>query len=324
MSTIAKFLAQPVDNFSTQIASSTIGATDLSIQLDSASGLPTEGVGQLFKKDSDGNIVAGSIEFIHWTGVSSNTITLTDTGDRGITGSDSGAQSYVADDYFEVWASTYYVGGIGGLVEHNATGTHKSDLVTTLKAAGSDVTTGTNDTTIVTPKALRDGTLTNQAITTPTLILANTSPTADGSVGFDRTGEDLQIGDGSASQIVHMGVWTAWVPTFTGFSADPANGVYYYTQIGKLVICTVAMPTNGTSNATTFTMTAPTTTVTRTNAQWMGYGYGYDNTSTYVPQVMAQLDSNDNVISLTGSGGGTAWTNSGGKRASFTLIYETA
>lgn len=41
-------------------------------------------------------------------------------------------------------------------VEHNADGTHKSTLVTTLKAAGSDITTGTNDTKIVTPKALTD------------------------------------------------------------------------------------------------------------------------------------------------------------------------
>lgn len=108
MSSITKPLASPPDNFSTQIASSTVASNALSIELDSTTGLPTEGVGQLFKKDSDGNIVSGSIEFIHWTNVSGNSITLTDTGDRGITGSDSGAQSYVADDYFEVWVSSYY------------------------------------------------------------------------------------------------------------------------------------------------------------------------------------------------------------------------
>lgn len=108
MSSITKPLASPPDNFSTQIASSTVASNALSIELDSTTGLPTEGVGQLFKKDSDGEIVSGSIEFIHWTNVSGNTITLTDTGDRGITGSDSGAQAYVADDYFEVWVSSYY------------------------------------------------------------------------------------------------------------------------------------------------------------------------------------------------------------------------
>ena len=38
-----------------------------------------------------------------------------------------------------------------GVVEHNQDGTHKSALVTTLKATASEVATGTNDTKIVTP-----------------------------------------------------------------------------------------------------------------------------------------------------------------------------
>lgn len=127
MSTISKFLEKPPDGFSTQISSSTLASDGLSVTLDSTTGLPTEGVGQFFKKDANGNLVAGSVEFVHWTNVSGNTLTFSDTGDRGITGSDSGAQAYVADDYFEVWASTYYVGGYGGLVEHSADGTH-SDI----------------------------------------------------------------------------------------------------------------------------------------------------------------------------------------------------
>lgn len=134
MSTIAKFLSKPPDVFSTQIATPSVGTTDLSVQLDSTSGLPTEGVGQFFKKDASGNLVAGSVEFVHWTNVSGNTITFSNTGDRGITGSDSGAQAYVADDYFEVWASSYYVGGYGGTVEHNSDGTHDNTKVAMLTA----------------------------------------------------------------------------------------------------------------------------------------------------------------------------------------------
>lgn len=125
MSTITKFLSKPPDGFSTQIASATVAADALSVSLDSTTGIPTEGIGQFFKKDANGALVTGSVEFVHWTGVSGNTITFSDTGDRGITGSDSGAQSYVADDYFEVWVSSYYVGGYGGLIEHTATGAHK-------------------------------------------------------------------------------------------------------------------------------------------------------------------------------------------------------
>lgn len=128
MSTISKILPQPPDGFSTQISTATVSSTELTITLDSVSGLPTEGVGQLLKKDADGNLVAGSVEFIHWTNVSGSTITLSDTDDRGITGSDSGAQAYVADDYFEVWVSSYY-SPYGGLVEHNADGTHSTVTV---------------------------------------------------------------------------------------------------------------------------------------------------------------------------------------------------
>jgi hypothetical protein len=134
MSTIAKFLPKPPDVFSTQISSSTFGTTDLTVSLDSTSGLPTEGVGQFFKKDANGDLISGSVEFVHWTNVSGSTLTFSDTGDRGITGSDSGAQAYVADDYFEVWVSSYYVGGYGGVVEHNADGTHVSTIVKTTGA----------------------------------------------------------------------------------------------------------------------------------------------------------------------------------------------
>lgn len=137
MSTISKNLPTPVDNFSTQIATTSLGSSDLSVELDSASGLPTEGVGQLFKKDADGNIVSGSIEFVHWTNVSGNTLTFSDTNDRGIAGSDSGAQSYVADDWFEVWVSKYYDKSDHLEVEHNADGTHSDVTATTVTVSGA-------------------------------------------------------------------------------------------------------------------------------------------------------------------------------------------
>lgn len=146
MSTISKFLPLPPDGFSTQIASSTVATDALTVTLDSTSGLPTEGIGQFFKKDSNGDLVAGSVEFVHWTNVSGNTITFSDTDDRGITGSDSGAQAYVADDYFEVWASSYYT-GYGGLIEHGTDGTH--DATKVVMIAGAQTITGQK--TLITP-----------------------------------------------------------------------------------------------------------------------------------------------------------------------------
>ena len=127
MSAISNWLPTPPDNFSTTLSSS-INTSALSIPLNSVSGLGTEGVGVLFRKDSNGDVVAGSIEFIHWTNISGSNLTLTNTGDRGLTGSDAGAQSYSAGDFFEIWVSSYYYDSQrdGFTVEHNQDGTHKA------------------------------------------------------------------------------------------------------------------------------------------------------------------------------------------------------
>lgn len=141
MSAISANLPTPPDNFSTTL-SSAINTSALSIPLNSVSGLGTEGVGVLFRKDADGAVVAGSIEFIHWTNISGSSLTLTDTGDRGLTGSDSGAQSYSAGDYFEVWVSSYYYASqrTGFTAEHNQDGTHKEtaldSMIAGIEAAG--------------------------------------------------------------------------------------------------------------------------------------------------------------------------------------------
>lgn len=206
----------------------------------------------------------------------------------------------------------------GLLVAHAQTGIHKSGA-TYAAPVFSGTATGTY-TLAGTP------TITSPTINTPTLTLTDsTGVTTDGGVVFDRTNEDLAVGDGSAAQKVHMGVWKSWVPTFGGFSADPTGGLYFYTVIGKTCICTIQQPNNGTSNATNFTITAPLTSVTRTNASWIGYGQGTDNTSTYMPSVIGALPSNSATITLATGGGATGWTNSGGKRVqSFFLIYEIA
>lgn len=198
MSTISKFLANPPDNFSTQISSSTVATGALSIDLDSTAGLPTEGVGQLFKKDSSGNVVQGSIEFIHWTGALGNTITLTDTGDRGLTGSDSGAQSYVADDYFEVWVSSYYQPTDGILVEHAADGTHDDTVVATL--------TGTQ-------------TLTNKTLTSPTI----TSPTITGTPVLNADSAVPFYNSSMARQAIINGNQDVW-QRGTSVALTAANG----------------------------------------------------------------------------------------------------
>lgn len=106
MSTIG-VLPTPPDNFSTTLSGG-ISNSVLTIPLNSVTGLSTEGVGALFKKDANGNVVVGSVELVHWTSLSGLSLILTDIGDRGLTGSDSGAQAYSSGDYFEVWVTSYY------------------------------------------------------------------------------------------------------------------------------------------------------------------------------------------------------------------------
>lgn len=204
MSTIAKFLSKPPDGFSTQISSATVSSTDLSVTLDSTSGLPTEGVGQFFKKDANGDLVAGTVEFVHWTNTSGNTITFSDTDDRGITGSDSGAQSYVADDYFEVWASSYYVGGVGGLIEHGPTGDHR---LAQLKDTSGNETIKTP----ATASAVNEVTVTNAATANDPSITATGDDTniglkikAKGSGKVKLGAVDLQFPnvDGTSGQVI--------------------------------------------------------------------------------------------------------------------------
>lgn len=78
-------------------------------------------------------------------------------------------------------------------------------------------------------------TLTNKTITTPTLELPNTSPTGDGFIGFDRTGEDLQIGDGTNSQVIHVGAYTSYAPTLTNVTVGNGTLSSKYTVVGKQV-----------------------------------------------------------------------------------------
>lgn len=76
------------------------------------------------------------------------------------------------------------VDGFG--VEHNNTdGTHKAATVTTLKATGAVVKTGTSDTTIVTPKALADAGIKTVKVVGVQVVDAGTdTATGDGKAYF--------------------------------------------------------------------------------------------------------------------------------------------
>lgn len=119
--------------------------------------------------------------------------------------------------------------------------------------------------------------------------------------------------------------WEDWTPNYTGFSADPTNTVSRFIQLGKLVIATHREATAGTSNATTFTISAPVAAATITNAQWHVAASVTDNGVALTTPGVVVIASAGTVFQVFSNSAAAAFTAAGGKRVSaFTLIYEAA
>lgn len=134
---------------------------------------------------------------------------------------------------------------------------------------------------------------------------------------------DLQL-EMSAVETELLTVGT-WVPTFTGFSSDPASGLYRYVLRGPVCTMFIRQPNSGTSNATTFTITLPFTARTITNMAWYAGGRVMDNGVIPANPGMAVIDSAGTTAALFTDFAGTAWTNSGNKRIiGLQMSYEVA
>ena len=114
------------------------------------------------------------------------------------------------------------------------------------------------------------------------------------------------------------GAWLDWTPTFGGFSANP-SGVCRYCIIGKLCHVVIHLPTPGTSNANTFTISLPVTGAQSTYASIPRYynnnGWEYGGFAA-IGGVTVQLGTN--------STGLTGWVTSGQKSAYIQFFYEVA
>ena len=120
-----------------------------------------------------------------------------------------------------------------------------------------------------------------------------------------------------------FGEWIDYTPTLTGFSADPTNCVYRYSLIGKICTLVIRQGSNGTSNATTCTITLPIIAKTLANASWTAEHTFVNNGSQSATPGRAVIGSGGTVVNFYTDFNGGAWTNSGGKRvASCTIIYE--
>lgn len=116
-----------------------------------------------------------------------------------------------------------------------------------------------------------------------------------------------------------------WLPAPTGYSSVPTNVIYKYKIYGKNIEAFVREATNGTSNATTLTMTAPFTALTLTNGAWQGYGSGADNGAGLTTMVIGSIVSAGTTFSFSKDPAGGAWTNANGKRVgAWRIWYQIA
>jgi hypothetical protein len=192
--------------------------------------------------DANENFTPAKREYISFTGVSGTTLTgLTRNADGG--GSDQdhavGAIVQFPADIIQQQALIDTM-----LVQHTDEGIHTDALVTTLKATGAEVNTGTEDAKIVTPKSLADSdyiTATSAPVTLDnTVTLTNktlTSPKINEDVALTSSATELNKLDGITFT---NGAWTSFVPSWTNLTVGAGGtneGAYY--QVGKLVVIRV-------------------------------------------------------------------------------------
>jgi len=116
-----------------------------------------------------------------------------------------------------------------------------------------------------------------------------------------------------------------WSPTLVGFSANPTTTMYEFACNGKECTVRVRQVTSGTSNATTFTISAPITAATVTNGIWGEAGLTVYNNGTRAYTGNAYINSAASVITIELDSAGTAWTNVNGKSVNyFNFTYRIA
>lgn len=203
-------------NFSTIIGTGGVAnATVQTIPLGSTTNLPTDTPVMIYINRVDSNGALQS-NFEGTVGEVSGTNLI-----NCVRGTEGTAQAWASGVVVEViWTETNVNRMVDGiLTEHNQDGTHKSALVTTLKASGANVVTGTSDTTIVTPKAIKDAA--DGLITLTDVTTNDVSTTKHGFVpkAPNDTAKFLR-GDGAwASAAVSTDGWSAAGVTYTYVSA---------------------------------------------------------------------------------------------------------
>jgi hypothetical protein len=114
--------------------------------------------------------------------------------------------------------------------------------------------------------------------------------------------------------------WSAWTPIFTGFSANPATILSRFMINGKNCFLQSRANSNGTSNATTLTMTLPVKAGANCDEFITGQ-VAVDNGG-FAEATILIGNSGTTLSAYKGIGDGAGFTNSGTKSLSPNLNYE--
>jgi len=117
--------------------------------------------------------------------------------------------------------------------------------------------------------------------------------------------------------------WFGYTPTYSGFSANPTS-VARFCIVGRVCRVQVTMTAAGTSNATTFTVSAPVTSANIPNSRAGNTWLGAMDNGAYLPAPgRVYILHNSGTITIhKNMDGSVAWTASGQKYANFGLEYE--
>lgn len=117
-----------------------------------------------------------------------------------------------------------------------------------------------------------------------------------------------------------------YLPTFTGFSVDPATPTVQWSLFGTLARLIVSTG-EGTSNSTDFRVSLLVPVATTVNPlSCQAGGFDGTNNSIFVGNILAIINPGvfpNDVLLLTG-GGATTWTALGNKAANFNVCYNIA
>jgi len=127
----------------------------------------------------------------------------------------------------------------------------------------------------------------------------------------------INTGDQDLSGYMTVGAWQTWSPTITGFSANPTGGIYRYRTIGGETEIEIRQPNDGTSNATTFTISLPVAAATITDMVWQETCRVKNNGTFVAAPGYASITSGGTVIDLFINTGTTAWGAASGKRVDY-------